>query len=105
MLTKLHLLYCHSRASGGPANGNPLRHFLWWAALLFFPAASADLPIASTLMTEEAKFTMSGVPAGLIYENLHNPYIFWIELEAGKMHLLERVNDGFFIKASYLWRL
>jgi len=38
-----------------------------------------------------------GVPAGLIFENMLTPYLFWIELEAGKLHLLERLASGSYV--------
>ena len=37
---------------------------------------------------------LTGVPAGLILENQNLPYIFWVDLQAGLLHLLERTKDG-----------
>jgi murein L,D-transpeptidase YafK len=39
-----------------------------------------------------------GVPAGLILENQNLPYIFWVELRAGLLHLLERTEEGNYLK-------
>lgn len=39
-----------------------------------------------------------GIPAGLILENQQLPYIFWVALQAGQLHLLERTNTGNYFK-------
>jgi murein L,D-transpeptidase YafK len=39
-----------------------------------------------------------GVPAGLILENQNLQYIFWVELRAGLLHLLERTKEGSYLK-------
>ena len=39
-----------------------------------------------------------GVPSGLILENQNQPYIFWVELQAGLLHLLERTKEGNYLK-------
>jgi murein L,D-transpeptidase YafK len=39
-----------------------------------------------------------GIPAGLILENKNLPYIFWVELRAGLLHLLERTREGNYLK-------
>lgn len=36
----------------------------------------------------------TGVPAGLLYENVEEPFMLWVELDAGKLHLIERVAPG-----------
>jgi murein L,D-transpeptidase YafK len=41
---------------------------------------------------------LEGVPAGLILENQNLPYIFWVELRAGSLHLLERTQEGNYLK-------
>jgi murein L,D-transpeptidase YafK len=41
---------------------------------------------------------LEGVPAGLILENQNLPYIFWVELRAGSLHLLERTKEGNYLK-------
>jgi len=41
---------------------------------------------------------LEGVPAGLILENQKLPYIFWVELRAGSLHLLERTKEGNYLK-------
>lgn len=43
-----------------------------------------------------------GVPAGLIYEDLADPYLFWAELESGRIHMLERVAKGRYRKYKTL---
>ena len=40
----------------------------------------------------------AGIPAGLILENQRLPFLFWIELGAGKLHLLERNQQGSYLK-------
>ena len=39
-----------------------------------------------------------GVPVGLILENQNLPYIFWVELRTGLLHLLERTQEGNYLK-------
>jgi murein L,D-transpeptidase YafK len=39
-----------------------------------------------------------GVPAGLILENQNLPYVFWVELRTGLLHLLERTKEGNYLK-------
>ena len=39
-----------------------------------------------------------GIPVGLILENQDLPYIFWIDLRAGLLHLLERTKKGNYLK-------
>ena len=41
---------------------------------------------------------LEGIPAGLILNNQNQPYIFWVELRAGLLHLLERTNGGTYLK-------
>jgi murein L,D-transpeptidase YafK len=43
-----------------------------------------------------------GMPAGLLFENLGKPFLFWAELESGRLHLLERINPGKYIKRKSL---
>ena len=65
---------------------------------LYCTVAFGEPPLASTLVSQEAN--RIGVPAGLIYENLDNPYLFWVELDAAKLHLLERIDQGQYIRKS-----
>jgi len=39
-----------------------------------------------------------GVPAGLILENQNLPYVFWVELRTGLLHLLQRTKEGNYLK-------
>lgn len=41
---------------------------------------------------------VEGIPAGLIFDNQRLPYLFWVELRAGKLHLLERTEKGNYVK-------
>jgi murein L,D-transpeptidase YafK len=41
-----------------------------------------------------------GIPAGLIHDEQKSRYLFWAELEAGKLHLLERTETGSYLKRN-----
>lgn len=76
------------------------QHCLLCIIFFGFPPVLADLSGTSTANAEETKLPTSAIPAGLIYENRKNPYLFWVELEAGKLHLLERVDEGRYVSKS-----
>ena len=58
-----------------------------------YVAADAGVQVDTALEDMQA-----GVPAGLILENQNLPYIFWVELQAGLLHLLERTKKGSYLK-------
>ena len=58
-----------------------------------YVAADAGVQVDNTLEDMQ-----EGVPAGLILENQNLPYIFWVELRAGLLHLLERTEEGNYLK-------
>lgn len=60
------------------------------------PARSAQLlsTVNSTLLQTE------GIPAGLIHDEQNSRYLFWAELEAGTLHLLERTETGSYLKKN-----
>lgn len=61
-------------------------------------SVGAAAPLAGAMASAIiAPMTEPGVPAGLIFENMLTPYLFWIELEAGKLHLLERLASGSYV--------
>lgn len=65
------------------------------AMLIQMPLAGSAEQLATTLLSERAtQQQVMGVPAGLIFENLDNPYLMWVELDAGQLHLLERLDQG-----------
>ncbi|MDC0894875.1 L,D-transpeptidase family protein [Pseudomonadales bacterium] len=41
-----------------------------------------------------------GMPEGLIYDDQDSPYLFWAELGAGILHLLERTETGYYFTRS-----
>ena len=41
-----------------------------------------------------------GIPAGLIHDEQNSRYLFWAELGAGKLHLLERKETGLYFSRS-----
>lgn len=41
-----------------------------------------------------------GIPVGLILENRHLSHIFWVELQAGLLHLLERTKQGTYLERA-----
>jgi len=50
---------------------------------------------AQLLSTVNAKLLpKGGIPAGLIHDETNSRYLFWAELSAGKLHLLERTETG-----------
>lgn len=61
-------------------------------------AAGASLDYQPGLLADQ----VVGRPDGLIFENLKKPFLFWAELEAGRLHLLERINPGQYIKRKSL---
>lgn len=67
--------------------------------MLAFADAASPLAgaMASTIVSPMPE---PGVPAGLIFENMRTPYIFWVELEAGKLHLLERQASGTYVRRT-----
>jgi len=59
---------------------------------------SAASPLAGAMASAiVAPMSEPGIPAGLILDNMQTPYLFWIELEAGKLHLLERLSSGTYV--------
>lgn len=42
--------------------------------------------------------SVEGIPAGLILASQRLPHLFWIELRAGKLHLLERTERGNYLR-------
>ena len=63
--------------------------------LLEFSQAAAQ-PL--TLLDNQVGDMIEGIPAGLILENQHLPYILWVALQAGQLHLLERTTGGNYLK-------
>lgn len=59
-------------------------------------AAIAAPPLANVL----TPLDNPGMPAGLIFENLSKPFLLWVELDAGKLHLLQRLQQGTYVKRS-----
>lgn len=78
--------------------------FLLAALLLALPIAGANAQsarsaqilssVTSTLLPKE------GVPAGLIHDDQDSRHLFWAELGAGKLHLLERTDRGSYFARS-----
>jgi murein L,D-transpeptidase YafK len=62
--------------------------------LEFSPVAAQPL----ALIDNQTGEMMEGIPAGLILENQHLPYIFWVALQTGQLHLLERTTGGNYLK-------
>jgi murein L,D-transpeptidase YafK len=86
---------------------NPVKR--WTVAILFsgllcgMPALAEDpLKLAYVGPSETPGRSPVGVPVGLIYEDLENPYLFWAELESGRIHMLERVSKGRYRKHNTL---
>jgi murein L,D-transpeptidase YafK len=61
------------------------------------PASPLAGAMASAIMSPMPE---PGVPAGLIFENMQTPYLFWVELEAGKLHVLERQASGTYVRRT-----
>jgi len=64
-----------------------------FAILLLFQSddVRGESPASAVKLVGEL---LEGIPAGLIMVNQHLPYLFWVELRAAKLHLLERTATG-----------
>jgi len=75
--------------------------YLWIVLFFSFPLhLSAAQPVVSTIVSRMDSQTgpaVPGIPAGLIYENRSNPYLFWVELDTGQLHLLERIEADTYV--------
>jgi len=66
--------------------------------LLILLGSSQVAADAGVQLDNPLEDTLEGVPAGLILENQNLRYIFWAELRAGLLHLLERTKEGNYLK-------
>jgi murein L,D-transpeptidase YafK len=66
------------------------------------PASADPAPPLAGAMASAIISPMSepGLPAGLLFENMQIPYLFWVELEAGKLHVLERKAPGSYVRLT-----
>jgi murein L,D-transpeptidase YafK len=66
---------------------------------------SANLMALTLLMTLSSLATAdaalagvsSGTPAGLIFENRSQPFLLWVELDAGRLQVIERLTTGGYV--------
>jgi len=69
-----------------------------WA--LVFLLLHGFTPVAAETPPSQGRNLIEGIPVGLILENQQLPYLFWVALQTGRLHLLERTKTG-----SYLDRV
>ena len=71
---------------------------IWQSHLLAQPSNIVpDVPAVQVTEEVPGMEVTEGVPAGLIMADQRLPYLFWVDLQKGKLHLLERTTKGSYI--------
>ena len=63
-------------------------------------SAQAARSVQLLSSVKPAQLQTEGIPAGLIHYDQNSKYLFWAELGAGKLHLLERTETGNYLKRN-----
>lgn len=72
-----------------------------FTATLFFSPSTMDAAQAQASAFAEDYISSGpgrGIPSGLIADTQSNPYLIWVSLESGRLHILERSQDNQYVE-------
>lgn len=70
------------------------------ATIFFSPAAVKNSHAQASAFAADyvSEAPARGIPSGLLAENTKNPYLIWVSLDAGRLHILERTEEDEYVE-------